>query len=162
MDWDDRIIAPLPKSGLMVFEPWLVMAVRRNPVIRINLHALDEIRLVGDGDEVSAVLLVCGDLEIALDVAEGREAAERIIREASLHTRAAGVTSVEHDELIVVGEDPVLVRDHRLHIGTGSFALDEVRDRAVDGELLRLPGGGVIQAAMALLVVAAIERDRPR
>jgi hypothetical protein len=92
----------LPKSGIGVVAPWLVIAPSGNPVIRIDLRLLDRVELIGniDGDEEDNegatsdeqrdVLLVCGDLEVALHVADGPEAAARIAAEALPWTREHG------------------------------------------------------------------------
>lgn len=98
----------LPKSGIGVVAPWLVIAPPGNPVIRIDLRLLDRVELIGkadiegdDGGEGDAaetgssderrdVLLVCGDLEVALVVADGPEAAARIAAEALPWTREHG------------------------------------------------------------------------
>src|SRR5687768_2803743 len=86
----------LPKSGIGVVAPWLVIAPPGNPVIRIDLRFLDRVELLGevheDDDRATPpaparserrdLLLVCGDLEVAIYVADGPEAAARIAAEA--------------------------------------------------------------------------------
>jgi hypothetical protein len=57
-----------------------------------------------------------------------------------------------------VGSDVVHVSGDYLHVGAVAFRIDEVRDYALRGANLPLPGGRLLQAAMGLLVVAAEER----
>ena len=97
----------LPKSGVGVVGPWLVIAPPGNPVIRIDLRLLDRTELLGEIDERDAahddpdapdavsdrrrdVILVCGDLEVALYIADGAEAAERIVADSAPWTRENG------------------------------------------------------------------------
>jgi hypothetical protein len=164
MDWNDRRIERLPKSGLVVWDPWLVIARKDTPIIRLDLRALDGIELaVPDDGAGSEVILVCGELEVGLGVADGPEAAERLVRDAAPLTRAATSLAAPADlsRMLFVDDDPVLLRDGQIQIGNAAFPLYEVRDYAIRGDNLPLPGGAIIQAAMALLVVAADDRDRP-
>jgi len=160
MDWDDRRIEPLPESGLAVLDPWLIIAVKNNPLIRLDLRALDRITLADAPG--AAILLVCADLEIGLDVVEGRAAAEGLVRDAAPHTREAigRVSPVDASRILFVGHDAVRIRDGFVEIGDCAFRWDEVRDHALRGGTLPLPGGGLLQAAMALLAVAAFHRER--
>jgi hypothetical protein len=59
---------------------------------------------------------------------------------------------------LLVGEDVVSVSGDYLQVGNVAFRIDEVRDYALRGANLPLPGGRLLQAAMGLLVVAAHER----
>lgn len=52
----------------------------------------------------------------------------------------------------------VRLRGDFIQIGSVAFRVDEVREYAVAGENLPLPGGRMLQAAMATLVVAAAQR----
>ena len=54
----------------------------------------------------------------------------------------------------------VHVSGEYLHVGAVAFRIDEVRDYALRGANLPLPGGRLLQAVMGLLVVAAEERAR--
>jgi hypothetical protein len=130
------------------------------------------------------LLLALGDLEVALHVADGPAAAKHIADQLSPYTRsapiarpevyedakrrlAAGVgggggraARKELDRALAVGADAVAVNGAFLQIGQVGFRIDEVRDYALRGANLALPGGRFLQAAMGLLVVAAEERSR--
>jgi len=130
------------------------------------------------------LLLALGDLEVALHVIDGPEAAKRICDELQPYTRDAPITRPEvfedarrrlHaqaegkgeaaarrevDRALVVGADVVHVRDGFLQVGQRAFRLDEVREHALRGANLALSGGRLLQAAMGLLVVAAEDRAK--
>ncbi|MEZ4400428.1 MAG: hypothetical protein R3B06_10440 [Kofleriaceae bacterium] len=130
------------------------------------------------------LLLALGDLEVALHVADGPDAAKRIADQLAPYTRSAPITRPEVyedarrrlavgvsgdrarlarreiDRALAIGTDTVSVAGPYLQVGTISFRVDEVRDFALRGANLALPGGRFLQAAMALLVVAADERSR--
>src|SRR5688572_26736960 len=69
----------LPRSGIGVLAPWLVIAPPGIPAIRIDLRLLDRVRMHSE----PGVVLVCRDLEVALDIADGLEAAHRVVVEAA-------------------------------------------------------------------------------
>jgi hypothetical protein len=127
------------------------------------------------------LLLALGDLEVALHVADGPAAAKQVAEKLAPYTRGAPITRPEvyedarrrmlarsegrplsaRRELergLVVGDDVVTVAGGLLTVGAVSFRIEEVRDYAVRGANLPLPGGRMLQAAMGLLVVAAEER----
>lgn len=128
------------------------------------------------------LLLVLGDLEVALHVIDGPDAAKRIADELSPYTREAPITRAEVYEdarrrlhaqaqgkrgasvrrelqsALVIGADVVHVNGDFLQVGTVAFRIDEVREYALRGANLPLPGGRLLQAAMGLLVVAAEDR----
>ncbi len=130
------------------------------------------------------LLLALGDLEVALHVADGPEAAKRIADQLAPYTRSAPIgrpevyedarrrlqaslagdggraAKKEIDRALAVGSDTVAVSGGFLQIGQVGFRIDEVRDYALRGANLALPGGRFLQAAMGLLVVAAEERSR--
>jgi hypothetical protein len=128
------------------------------------------------------LLLALGDLEVALHVADGAAAAKRIADQLAPFARSAPITRPEvyqdarrrlqnqaagkdselrvDEQTLTVGEDTVRVVDGALMVGAVSFRVDEVRDYALRGANLPLPGGRLLQAAMGLLVVAAEERAR--
>jgi hypothetical protein len=130
------------------------------------------------------LLLVLGDLEVALHVADGPEAAKRIADRLAPYTRDAPITRPEvyedarrrlHaqsqgqrdatlrrelEQGLLVGSDVVHMNGDYLQVGSVAFRLDEVREYALRGANLPLPGGRLLQAAMGLLVVAAEERAR--
>jgi hypothetical protein len=167
----------LPRSGIGVSGPWLVIAPADSEVIRVDLRQLDHVTMYSEDDgetenasdrtrvqrdlhdRSSQILLACGDLEVALYVADGREAAQRIVAQASPFTgkltRGDGREAIP---LLLVDEDVVWLRNEYIQVGTVAFLVSEVREYALDGENLPLPGSRVIQAAMALLVVAVEER----
>jgi hypothetical protein len=131
------------------------------------------------------LLLALGDLEVALHVVDGPDAAKRIADQLSPYTRDAPITRVEVyeeakrrlaatasgkgqavaqrevDRALKVGADEVRVEGEFLQVGKSvAFRISEVREYAVRGANLPLPGGRLVQAAMGLLVVAADERAR--
>lgn len=130
------------------------------------------------------LLLSLGDLDVALHVADGPEAAKRISDHLKPYSRHAPITRPdvyedarrrieahargrqskevrrELERGLMVGTDVVHIAGEYLQVGTVAFRIDEVRDYAQHGANLPLPGGRLLQAAMGLLVVAAEERAR--
>lgn len=128
------------------------------------------------------LLLALGDLEVALHVADGPEAAKGIAEQLAPYTRDAPITRPEVFEdakrrmraqaegkgeasarrelehALVVGSDVVYLRGDYLQVGQVAFRIGEVREYALRGANLPLTGGRLLQAAMGLLVVAAEER----
>jgi len=128
------------------------------------------------------LLLALGDLEVALHVADGPEAAKGIADQLAPYTRDAPITrpevyedakrrmraqaegkgeasarrEIEH--ALLVGADVVYLRGDYLQVGQVAFRISEVREYALRGANLPLTGGRLLQAAMGLLVVAAEER----
>lgn len=223
----------LPRSGIGVSGPFLIIAPPGNPAIRMDARLLDRVELIGRSPKgalaqagVAAVgvvagaiigipggiftcagllylaherfsearrrhksrdlLLALGDLEVALHVVDGAEAAKRIADQLTPYTREAPITRPEvyedakrrleaqiqgqaapalRRELengLLVGSDSVRVDGGEfLQVGTSArFRIDEVREYALRGANLPLPGGRLLQAAMGLLVVAAEERAK--
>ena len=220
----------LPRSGIGVDGPYLIIAPPGNPVISLDSRLLDRIELIGRsptgplvlsaaavGGAVAGLfsllpggvfasaglaylaherfsearrrnrsrdlLLALGNLEVALHVADGAEAAKRVADQLAPYSRDAPITRPEvyedarrrlgdqvegrknraRRELergLRVGDEVVSVSDEYLSVGQVAFRVDEVRDYAVRGANLPLPGGRLLQAAMGLLVVAADERAR--
>jgi hypothetical protein len=220
----------LPRSGIGIDGPYLVIAPPGNPVIALDSRLLDRIELIGRSPTSAVVmsaaaaggavagalswipggllacaglaylaherlsearrrsrsrdlLLALGNLEVALHVADGADAAKRLADALAPYTREAPITRPEvyedarrrlgaqvegrkdrgRRELergLLVGDDVVSVADGYLSVGAVAFRVEEVRDYAVRGANLPLPGGRLLQAAMGLLVVAADERTR--
>ncbi|HEY1551742.1 MAG TPA: hypothetical protein VGG28_28135 [Kofleriaceae bacterium] len=219
----------LPRSGIGVEAPWLVIAPPGNPIIRLDARLLDRVELIGrsptapliaSGVAIAGVaaagfsllpggvfacaglaylaherfsearrrarsrdlLLALGDLEVALHVADGPEAAKGISEQLAPYTRDAPITRPdvyedakrrmrdqaegrgdasarrELEHALLVGSDVVYMREDYLVIGTQKYKIAEVREYALRGANLPLPGGRLLQAAMGLLVVAAEER----
>src|SRR3954470_10924892 len=220
----------LPRSGIGVEPPWLVIAPPGNPIIRLDARLLDRVELIGrspTGPLVAAgvatagvvaaalssivpggvftcvglaylaherfsearrrsrsrdLLLALGDLEVALHVADGPEAAKGIAEQLAPYTRDAPITRPEVYEdakrrmraqaegkgeasamreienALLVGADVVYLRGDYLQVGQVAFRISEVREYALRGANLPLTGGRLLQAAMGLLVVAAEER----
>lgn len=282
----------LPASGIGVIGRWLVIAVGRHPVVRVDLRTLDEVSVIRDlPDHVESlddidvatlpdapwcVRLVCGELDVALAIAEGLEGARRIARAAAPLTRGGASTApvphapvrdhgtlvivnelavasgrtpptrfaldrprlsigrsddnaieIDHPSIsrqhamitrdaasgrytiralaatngvlvngvevveaeladgdildlgsvrlvlrdpspqpdadsarfVIIGRDAITVRGDHLHVGDAAFRIAEVREYAEHGAMLPLPHGHFVQAAIALLVVAAAARD---
>lgn len=220
----------LPRSGIGVEGPYLVIAPPGNPTISLDARLLDRIELIGrsgrgayamsamaaggvvvgalslipGGPFVAAgmaylaherfsegrrrtssrdLLLVLGSLEVALHVADGPEAAKRIADTLAQYSRTAPITrpevyqdakkrmreqvagklaNAEHESRVGlrVGEETVTVSGDNLKVGEVQFRIPEVREYAIRGGNLPLPGGRLLQAALGLLVVAADERAR--
>jgi hypothetical protein len=219
----------LPRSGIGVDGPWLVIAPPGNPIIRLDARLLDRIDLIGRSPTVPLVwsgvatagvaaaalsivpggmfvcaglaylaherfsearrrsrsrdlLLALGDLEVALHVADGPEAAKSISDQLAPYTRDAPITRPEVyedakrrmraqaegkgeasarrelEQALLVGSEIVALRGAHLTVGQISFPIGEVREYALRGANLPLTGGRLLQAAMGLLVVAAEER----
>jgi hypothetical protein len=219
----------LPRSGIGVEAPWLVIAPPGNPIIRLDARLLDRVELIGRSPTAPLVasgiatagvaaaalslvpggvfacaglaylaherfsearrrarsrdlLLALGDLEVALHVADGPEAAKGIAEQLAPYTRDAPITRPEVYEdakrrmraqaegrgeksakrelenALLVGTDVVYLNNDRLNVGAISFKITEVREYALRGANLPLTGGRLLQAAMGLLVVAAEER----
>ncbi len=131
------------------------------------------------------LLLALGDLEVALHVADGPDAAKRTADQLSPYTREAPITRPEVyedarrrlaagvggadggrtarrevEKALAVGNETVHVSGGFLQVGSIAFRIEEVREYALRGANLALPGGRFLQAAMGLLVVAAEERAR--
>lgn len=128
------------------------------------------------------LLLALGDLEVALHVADGPDAAQSIADALAPYTRDAPITRPEvyedakHrmraqaegrgvvaarrelEKALLVGADVVYLSGEFLQVGQVAFRLSEVREHALRGANLPLTGGRLLQAAMGLLVVAAEER----
>jgi hypothetical protein len=220
----------LPRSGIGVDAPWLVIAPPGNPIIRLDARLLDRVELIGRSPTAPLVasglatasalaagfsllpggvfacaglaylaherfsearrrsrsrdlLLALGDLEVALHVADGPEAAKGIADQLAPYTRDAPITRPEVYEdakrrmraqaegkgeaaakrelehALLVGSDVVHKRGDYLEVGKAvSFRISEVREYALRGANLPLQGGRLLQAAMGLLVIAAEER----
>jgi hypothetical protein len=128
------------------------------------------------------LLLALGDLEVALHVADGPEAAKSISEQLQPYTRDAPITRPEVYEdakrrmraqaegkadasakrdlenALLVGSDVVFLTGDHLHVGNSQFRISEVREYALRGANLTLSGGRLLQAAMGLLVIAAAGR----
>ena len=220
----------LPRSGIGVDAPWLVIAPPGNPIIRLDARLLDRVELIGRSPTVPLLasglatagvaaaalslvpggvfacaglaylaherfsearrrarsrdlLLALGDLEVALHVADGPEAAKNVADQLAPYTRDAPITRPEVYEdakrrmraqaegkgeasakrelesALLVGDHVVHLKGDYLIIGPSkAFKLHEVKELALRGANLPLDGGRLLQAAMGLLVVAAEER----
>ncbi len=220
----------LPRSGIGVEAPWLVIAPPGNPIIRLDARLLDRVELIGrsptaplvaSGLAIAGVaaagfsllpggvfacaglaylaherfsearrrarsrdlLLALGDLEVALHIADGPEAAKGIAEQLAPYTRDAPITRPEVYEdakrrmraqaegkgersakrelehALLVGSEVVFKQGDMLNVGANcAFRITEVREYALRGANLPLAGGRLLQAAMGLLVVAAEER----
>ena len=206
----------LPRSGVGVEQHWLVIAPSGNPAIFLDLRVLDRIGVAPPGyadeeseesedaaehqpDHRSYLLLVCGELEAMLYVADGPESVAGIVRAAAPWSREqAGTPNTAVVELteqatsvdgrdkrgvvhldaeiepatirlatfpdanvscLFVGPDAVTRKGEYLVVGKQAFALAEVRDYALKGANIPIAGGYLLQAALALMAVAAAERD---
>jgi hypothetical protein len=128
------------------------------------------------------LLLTLGKLDVALHIADGARATEDLAARLRPYTRRAPISSAEVYEdarrrlaaavaverapaaaatgALTIGADDVAVHDGLLRVGETTFTVEQVRDLAMRGANLVLPGGRLLQAAVGLLVVAAAERAR--
>ena len=187
LDENDRAKL-LPRSGIGVIAPWLVIMPPGNPAICIDLRMLDGVRIGAPDDGVQAdadedndhafewpgqpyqwpgqpdpachLMLSCGDLEIALYIADGPEAVRGIVQQAAPLLRSA--TDADHNAFVLVDDVPVRHRGEYLQVGPSAYRISEVREYAVHGANIPLGNGHLLQAATALLVVAASERNEAR
>ncbi len=219
----------LPRSGIGLDGPYLVIAPPGNPTISLDARLLDRIELInrsGRGAYVMGTMaaggvvagalslipggpfvaagmaylaherfsegrrraasrdlsLVLGTLEVALHVADGPDAAKRIADTLSQYSRSTPITRAEvyqdakermrkqasgtrkedgqAEQGLRVGDETVTVVGEYLQVGDVRFRIHEVREYALRGGNLPLPGGRLLQAALGLLVVAAEERAR--
>jgi len=142
--------------------------------------AFDRLMEARRRSHIKDLLLAIGDLEVALTISDGPEAARSIAERLSPYTREAPITGVAVyedarrrlqslmqgkpardaylGEGLAVGTEQVVFQGGRLEVGSVSFTIDEVREHAVRGANLPLAHGQLLQAAMGLLVVAARER----
>ena len=158
----------LPESCVGVEAPWLVIAAPQNPVIRIDLRGLDSIRIGGDDDKDEhddesldsryMLILSCNELDVAIYIADGPAAVERLVTEASPLIRHLDALPASAT-LVSVGDAGVRRDDAFLIIGSRKFRIDEVEAYALHGADLPLDRDARLQAAMAMLVVAASERS---
>ena len=91
----------LPKSGVGIFPPWLVISSPGNPVTRLDLRVLDAVEIIAEGkghdsdtcdrmedDSSSNLLLACGEVEVVLHIEDGVDATTRLVEQAAPFTRA--------------------------------------------------------------------------
>jgi len=221
----------LPRSGIGVQGPYLIIAAPGNPVIRLDARLLDRIELIGRRPGSALVLaglaaagffagalalipggiftcagmaylaherfsearrrsrsrdllLTLGDLPVALHVDDEPEMVKRVADGLAPYTREAPITRPEVyedarrrleaqsqgrsdasvrreiDGTLMVGAEVVQVVGDRLCVGAAEFPIDSVREYALRGANLPLPGNRSLQAALGLLIVAAEERAR--
>lgn len=164
----------LPKSGVGVIGHWLVIAPPDAPVIRLDVRLLDRVEVCPPVNDEhmhnmdpldvearrSEIQLVCGDLAIALGIADGYLAAQRVAAAAAALTGSLARSDVRDalSTFLVVDGTVVRLRGDFIQVGSVAFRVTEVRECAEAGANLPLPGGHMLQAAMAMLVVAAAER----
>ena len=151
-------------GGTFVSGTLLLLAGERALAIRKRLKEKD-------------LLLVIDDLEVALQISEraqelveslGKYTKDMPIRTPDEYLDAkARLASCVKDDVISgekvqrglnVGNDEVVLRGKVLEIGPISFRVEQVEEYAMRGANLPLPGGRRLQAAMALLLVAAKEQ----
>ena len=103
MRWSEMRPRLLPRSGVGVVAPWLVIAPPGNPVIRVDLRVLDRVTARSEEDEEPEemgdpvvvpqhdrrcdLVLSCYELDVCIYIADGPEAVERLVQEAAPFTR---------------------------------------------------------------------------
>src|SRR4051794_12431800 len=103
----------LPMSGVGVIAPWLVIAPPGEPVIRLDLRLLDRVEILPEAEDRPRcqVVLSCSDLDVALYIADGPDAAARITEAAaaavaSAHALANNATSQHVGRLVTLSSSP--------------------------------------------------------
>lgn len=168
--------SPSGTTPLRADIPWLTIEAVGNPTIRLDARALDRLEVSG-----SDLILAVEDVELDLEDVAGADHARDIVGKLAPYTRRAQITrqdvyedararlralteatSVEPGVLghaLFIGPRAVFSRGERLHIGDLlAFDLSEVREYAMAGEVLPLPHGARLQAALAVLVVPLEQR----
>jgi hypothetical protein len=169
---DPTLANGLPKSRIRVDGPWLVIAWPEMPIIRLDARLLDRIAAM-DHD----LCLQLGDLTVAIHVADGPRPAARIVELLAPFTRHAPITRAEVYEdakrrlmaheagrvhacgsAALVAEDAITVQGDYLIVGRAAFRRTDVSNYAAAGWNLPLPTGGVLQAAIGMLILRAQQR----
>ncbi len=138
--------------------------------------------MIGEGQ--GSLRLDLGRLRVAVQIHDGPRAAGRVAAALRPWTRSAPLADpAAYEDVrrrldaalagrppprsndaasapVAVGEDQVRLVGDSLHVGVRSFPISLVRELAQRGENLPLDGDGAVQAALALLVVAAEERSQ--
>lgn len=111
----------------------------------------------GSGRRGYDLLLVVGELEIALAVTLGREAAELIAEDVryALEPYAAGTEPRPSSPVVIVDGEPVRVDGEHVHIGRYHYRAEDVRTRGLRGENLYLGADRAVQAAVIMLAIQA-------
>ena len=159
----------LKRSGVGIAGPWLVIAPPGNPVIRLDLRALDHVDVRSNGKRRARsrpaskeqryrrreLLLIRGECVVALYIADGAMATRRIARNAAKMTRSAMGRGQSPDlkSCLFVGEHPVFRRGRYIHVGPHRFRLHEVEEYSRQGANIPLIDGGLLQAAVVMLIV---------
>lgn len=165
----------LPRSGIGVDGEWLVVGSSNDSIACLDARLLNRIELGAS----QGLLLVLGDVEVELGVADGPEAAQVIVNLLAPYTRDAqiirpeiyqnakrrmcaqgkGKSEVlarrELEYALLVDNDVVYLSDGHLRVGEVKFRFAEVREYALRGANLPLPDGRALHAALALLLMAA-------
>ena len=159
----------LPRSCVGVDGPWLVVAVANNPVVRVDARMLDRIGVVDE-----ELILAVDDLDVTMWIADGTDAARHIVDELAPYTRRGPLaTAAAYRDAkrrigrgggvyeVTVDEEPLRVTGEHVRVGRVAFRMSEVCEYAEAGANLPLPGGKLLQAAIATLVYAAYRRGHP-
>jgi hypothetical protein len=159
-----------PRSGVGVARSLLIIARQGMQRIALDAALLDDVVAVG-----SDLILSVDELEVALYVADGEPTTQLIAERLAPYLRGAIITTPqvyddakrrlqgreETDYALLVGLDAVTVHGDELHVGATVLQIPELREEALAGHTLQLPDGP-LQAALALLIVAAEEREGGR
>ena len=144
-----------------------MISVPANPAVCLDAWYLDAIDLHDNG-----VLLRVDDLEVSLAIADGVAASRQLVDQLAPYTRGGAITRPDvyaraelrlwayavgtKPPMLRVGNDVVSTPDnHDVYVGDSRVELSRVYDDAIEGMNIRLPDGGLMQAALGLLVVAA-------
>lgn len=155
-----------------VHQNWLIMQHAGNLTLRLDAGQLDDISA-----DAADLLLDVGELQIALQLSGSGPTATSIVDSLKRYTRLTPISDPEvyeyakqqlellrsgaelHHAMLFVGDEPARVDGEFLRIGAFTYPIYDAIRSGQFGEPIKLPLGGYVQAALALLVVAASERE---
>jgi len=172
MPFDEKTLL-LPRSHVGVDGPLLVIAWPGLLPIGLDSVLLDKVSA-----HDSALVLTIGDLEVSINIADGPIDAKAVADRLVSYTREAPITRsdtyedakrrlrsrdgtteiAETDYNLLVADDRVSVAGDNVTVGDTIITLMDLQERAMRRETLMLSRGGRLQAALALLIVAAERR----
>ncbi|MBA3464733.1 MAG: hypothetical protein H0T46_32670 [Deltaproteobacteria bacterium] len=177
-DLPGQIYSVLPLSHVRAQGPWLTIAPRGGAVVRLDVRCLDHVVVGERGIELEAEGVV-----ISLHLADDDEAIRNVANRLAPYTRTACIRTSEvyedakrlleeHErceavgtstpsrppELLVETEVVSVIGEHLVVGESVAFLITEVNEYAIHGANLPLPGGRLLQAALARLVVVTAGR----
>lgn len=154
---DDVAIGRAEENDVVIRHPSLSRnhaRITRDPSTgRYAIHNVDATNGVRvNGEEQDTVELHDGDW---IDLGHVRMR----FRDPSEVTVAVPAAPADLERLLLVGSDVVRLRGEFIQVGDLAFRVNEVREYAMQGANIPLNKGRLLQAALAMFVVAAAERE---